>query len=140
MTTRRTSEAVPPDSTSCRGIGPCYGPIPNPKHGRGVNATLGQGAVLLGFLAALMGAGTLVAGLAGRRHHLLRAGRVYVWLLLAAALLAAVAMERALVTHDFSLRYVARNNSRSTPLLFSITGMWSALEGSILLWSLVLAG
>ena len=105
-----------------------------------MNATLGQGAVLLGFLAALMGAGTLVAGLAGRRHHLLRAGRVYVWLLLAAALLAAVAMERALVTHDFSLRYVARNNSRSTPLLFSITGMWSALEGSILLWSLVLAG
>src|SRR5207302_1132428 len=69
-----------------------------------------------------------------------RNGRMHVWLVLAAAVLAALAMERALVTHDFSLRYVARNNSRSTPLLFSITGMWSALEGSILLWTLVLAG
>src|SRR5260221_255357 len=49
-------------------------------------------------------------------------------------------MERALLRHDFSLKYVADNGSRSTPLLFTITGMWSALEGSILLWSLVLAG
>src|SRR3954462_6842810 len=49
-------------------------------------------------------------------------------------------METALLRHDFSLKYVAENGSRSTPLLFTITGMWSALEGSILLWALVLAG
>lgn len=52
----------------------------------------------------------------------------------------AVAMQVALLRHDFSLEYVAANNSRSTPLLFSITGMWSALDGSILLWALVLGG
>ena len=49
-------------------------------------------------------------------------------------------MQRALVTHDFSLTYVADNNSRSTPLLYSITGMWSALAGSILLWGVILGG
>ena len=31
-------------------------------------------------------------------------------------------MEHALITHDFSLTFVADNNSRSTPLLYSITG------------------
>jgi cytochrome c-type biogenesis protein CcmF len=49
-------------------------------------------------------------------------------------------MEWALLTHDFSLRYVAENNARATPLLFTVTGLWAALEGSILLWTLVLGG
>jgi cytochrome c-type biogenesis protein CcmF len=49
-------------------------------------------------------------------------------------------MEWALITHDFSLRYVAENNARGTPLLFTVTGLWAALEGSILLWGLILGG
>jgi cytochrome c-type biogenesis protein CcmF len=48
------------------------------------------------------------------------------------------AMQVALITHNFSLAYVAANNATFTPLLYSITGMWSALEGSLLLWSLLL--
>ena len=105
-----------------------------------MNAVVGQGAVVLGFLAAIGGLVTVVAGLLKGRPVLLRTGRVYAWLVLLGAVVAVIAMQRALLTHDFSLRYVAENNSRSTPVLFSITGMWSALEGSILLWALVLAG
>jgi len=54
------------------------------------------------------------------------------------AVVATAAMERALVTHDFNIVFVAENNSKVTPLLYSITGLWSALAGSILLWGLVL--
>ena len=39
--------------------------------------------------------------------------------MLAGAVVAAGAMEWALVTHDFSLAYVVRNHARSTPLLTS---------------------
>ncbi len=49
-------------------------------------------------------------------------------------------MEWALLSHDFSIHYVAENNARGTPLLFTITGLWAALEGSILLWALILGG
>ena len=105
-----------------------------------MSAILGTGAVLLGFLAALGGIATLVAGLVTRRPVLLRRGQVYVWVLLAAALVAALVMERALLTHDFSLAYVVDNHARSTPLLYTIASLWGALEGSILLWALVLAG
>ena len=49
-------------------------------------------------------------------------------------------MERALLTNDFSLEFVAEHSARATPLLYKIATMWSALEGSILLWGLVLAG
>jgi cytochrome c-type biogenesis protein CcmF len=105
-----------------------------------VNSALGRTGVLLGFVAAVVGALTVAYGLIRHRPSSLRNGRVYAWLLLAGALLAVVAMEHALLTHDFSLRYVWANNSRETPLLFTITGMWSALEGSILLWALILCG
>ncbi len=114
-----------------------------------MNAALGSAGVTLGFVASVLGALTLVAGL--RQHHrtgrggdggrgMLWLGRSFAWLVLGGAVLAAVAMEIALVTSDFSLQYVADNASRSTPLLYTIASLWSALEGSIILWALVLAG
>ena len=48
-------------------------------------------------------------------------------------------MERALITRDFSLAYIQQVGSRDTPALFNVTALWSALEGSILLWLLILA-
>ena len=103
-----------------------------------MNGTLGHTGVLLGFAAALVGIVVLLVGLVRRRPGGLRAGRFYAPLILLGGIVAVVAMQRALITHDFSLTYVADNNSRSTPLLYSITGMWSALAGSILLWGLIL--
>ena len=105
-----------------------------------VKAHLGVFALAVGASACLFGIGTLALGL--RRHdaRLLNLGRRYVYLVLLAAVLAVGAMEWALLTHDFSLKYVAENNARGTPLLFTITGLWAALEGSILLWVLVLGG
>jgi cytochrome c-type biogenesis protein CcmF len=103
-----------------------------------VNGTLGHTGVLLGFAAAVVGIVVLVVGLARRRPGQLRGGRLYAPIILLGGVVAVVAMQRALVTHDFSLTYVADNNSRSTPLIYSITGMWSALAGSILLWGITL--
>ena len=105
-----------------------------------MNAALGHAGVLLGLAASAMGVIVLGWGLARGRPGAGRAGTVYGALVLLGALAATVAMERALVTHDFSLVFVAENNSRQTPLLYSVTGMWSALAGSILLWGLILAG
>ena len=61
------------------------------------------------------------------------------WLMAAGAAGACAALEWALVGDDFSLRYVAENSSRATPLLYRVTALWSALDGSLLLWLLVLA-
>src|SRR5204863_10147423 len=49
-------------------------------------------------------------------------------------------MERALLTHDFSIAFVANNSSRHTRFPFNVATLWSALEGSIILWATVLAG
>jgi len=55
-----------------------------------------------------------------------------------AMVLATLLMEFALLTHDFSVSYVAKVGSTSTPAWVTIVSLWSSLEGSILLWGLVL--
>ena len=104
-----------------------------------MNALLGQYAILLGLLACVAGIITIGFGLYRQRAQLLRSGRNYAWFVLGAAVVAVAVMERALVTHDFSLSYVAANGSRETPLLFTVSSLWGALQGSILLWTLILA-
>ncbi len=96
---------------------------------------LGRVALYFAF-AALLG-GIVDQVLALQRG---RAGHALWWAIAALVGIASAvaAMQVALVTHNFSLAYVAQNNATFTPLLYSITGMWSALEGSLLLWSLLL--
>jgi cytochrome c-type biogenesis protein CcmF len=105
-----------------------------------VRATLGVLALAFGAVAALGGIVTLVSGLLSGDARRLQLARRFVFMVCGAAVVAVIAMEWALLTHDFSIRYVAENNARGTPLLFTITGLWAALEGSILLWLLILGG
>ncbi|MEW6153099.1 MAG: heme lyase CcmF/NrfE family subunit [Actinomycetota bacterium] len=105
-----------------------------------MSAVAGAGAVALALASSVLGMVTLAIGLRRNDARLLRGAQRYVWMVLAGAVLATLAMQYALLTHDFSLQYVADNGSRATPLLYQVTTMWSALEGSILLWGLVLAG
>jgi cytochrome c-type biogenesis protein CcmF len=105
-----------------------------------VNAALGTAGVILGVVASLGGIVTLAVGLRGGRRELLRMSRTYAWMVLGGAVVSVVAMQRALITRDFSVEYVANHGSTATPALYNIATMWSALEGSILLWGLTLAG
>ena len=105
-----------------------------------MNAALGSAGVLLGLVACAAGVVTIAVGLRGDRPALVRTGRSYAFLALGGAVLATVAMERALITRDFTVDFVASNGSSRTPALYNVATMWSALEGSILLWSLILAG
>ncbi|MCS6947122.1 MAG: heme lyase CcmF/NrfE family subunit, partial [Steroidobacteraceae bacterium] len=45
----------------------------------------------------------------------------------------------AFVQHDFSVKYVAENSNTALPTLYRVAAVWGAHEGSMLLWSFVLA-
>lgn len=45
----------------------------------------------------------------------------------------------AFVTNDFSVAYVAQNSNTDLPMFYKITALWSAHEGSMLLWIMVLS-
>src|SRR6267154_3321880 len=100
---------------------------------------LGFGLLTIGTVAAALGLATLATGLATGRRALLDIGRRYVVVILVAAIGAFVVMETALYGHDFTLKYVSDNVARATPGLYTFTAAWGALEGSILLWALLLS-
>ena len=67
-----------------------------------------------------------------------RALRGPVYGLALGGLAAFVALELAIMSHDFTVAYVARNTATFTPFVFLFAAGWAALEGSILLWGLLL--
>ncbi|MGJ7506217.1 heme lyase CcmF/NrfE family subunit [Variovorax sp. GT1P44] len=49
-------------------------------------------------------------------------------------------LTQSFVANDFSVLYVARHSNSMLPLVYRITAVWGGHEGSILLWTLILAG
>jgi cytochrome c-type biogenesis protein CcmF len=105
-----------------------------------MNVFLGSAGVLLGLSAAVLGAITLAYALLKQRRDLQWLAVPYTALIVLGAVVAFIAMERALITRDFTVKFVADNGSSRTPALYNFATLWAALEGSILLWGLILSG
>lgn len=105
-----------------------------------MNAALGATGVLFTAAIAVVAIVVLAVGLLRGRPELVRMGPRFAWAMLATTVVSVIAMQRALITRDFSLEFVANHGSTRTPPMYNVATMWSALEGSILLWALVLVG
>lgn len=105
-----------------------------------LTAQLGRAFLLVGFLAAFFGAFAAAVGARRGDVKTLRLVPRFVVLATSMAVGAFAVMEWAMITRDFSLLYVQKVGSYSTPALYNFAAVWSALEGSILMWVLVLAG
>ena len=103
-------------------------------------AYLGRAILLVGFLAAFFGAFAAAVGARRNDPKTLKLVPRFVALTSVMALGAFAVMEWAMITRDFSLDYVQKVGSRATPSLYNFAAVWSALEGSILMWVLILAG
>src|SRR5712691_8360311 len=105
-------------------------------------------AMILGYL----GAGALLAALvmggfsallsfwAGWRDTdvFIQVGRRAFYAAAAMTAVAAVLLEVALLTHDFSLAYVVEHTDLSTPTPLVAAGFYGGQEGSLLYWTLIL--
>jgi cytochrome c-type biogenesis protein CcmF len=101
-------------------------------------AALGRLLILGALLVSTAGAFLGFASGAKRSDEGLRWSRRLAYAFGALMLLATLVMEHALLTHNFSVSYVAHVGSRSVPVWVTIVSLWSSLEGSILFWGLVL--
>ena len=103
-----------------------------------MTATLGRLLILSSVFVSA--AGALVAFAAGKRQSLdgLKMAQRFAYGFAALMVLATGVMEYALLTHNFSVGYVAQVGSTTVPTWVTIVSLWSSLEGSILFWGLVL--
>src|SRR5579872_390833 len=98
---------------------------------------LGHLSIVLALVAAAGGA--VAAFAAPHAPGRTRWARRSAYLVAGLTGLAVAVMEVALVTHDFSVSYVAEHGSRETPLYYTVISLWGALDGSILFWAFLLA-
>jgi cytochrome c-type biogenesis protein CcmF len=100
---------------------------------------LGHGALVVSLVLAVYGSVASGLGVRLGRSSLIESAQhaaLAVFALLTASLALLV---YAFLAFDFSVQYVARNTNLGTPFYYRITGVWGALEGSIVLWAWMLA-
>ncbi len=100
-----------------------------------MTSQLGNIALWTSLVVAVYGAVAAVIGHRREGSALLESAYSAVLAHCVFVTIALLSLEYALVTSDFSIRYVALNSSRNYPVWYKIAGLWGALEGSLLLWA-----
>ncbi|HEY4242479.1 MAG TPA: cytochrome c-type biogenesis CcmF C-terminal domain-containing protein [Kofleriaceae bacterium] len=102
-------------------------------------ALVGTIALLCAYAVA---AWCVAAGIAGnaRKNRKLVTSSVYgLYGFTGLVTLASVLLIYAFCTHDFTIKYVAQTSDVAMPTWYKVTAFWGGLDGSLLLWVLVLA-
>jgi cytochrome c-type biogenesis protein CcmF len=74
------------------------------------------------------------------RPRLLQSARLGAYATSGLVLFAVLLLSYAFLTHDFRIRYVSRYSDRSMDTHYLLTSLWGGQDGSLLWWSLLLAG
>ena len=102
-------------------------------------AELGHFALIVALLAALVQAVVPLAGAARGRLAWMAVARPAARVQCALVALSFAALTWSFVANDFSVRYVAANSNSALPLAYRVAAVWGGHEGSMLLWTLMLA-
>ncbi|MDQ2070746.1 heme lyase CcmF/NrfE family subunit [Natronospira bacteriovora] len=102
-------------------------------------AEIGQIALILALLISLAQAWFGIAGATRQRLDWMQALPSMALGQLVFAFVAYVALTTAFVVNDFSIAYVANNSNTDLPLIYRLTAVWGAHEGSLLLWCTLMA-
>jgi cytochrome c-type biogenesis protein CcmF len=100
---------------------------------------VGELSLWVALLVAAWATVTSFAGGALRRNDLVASGERAVYATWAFVVLASAGLWTALITHDFSLRYVASFTSANLPFVYTLTAFWAGQAGSMLFWALILS-
>ena len=102
-------------------------------------AGVGSACLVVGLLTALYAAGASLYGVRSGRREWVASGRRAIYCLAALMVAAFVILESAFLRSDFSYAVVAQGSSTDTPGFYKVTAVWATQDGSLLLWSTLLA-
>jgi len=103
-----------------------------------MTAGVGYVSIFLALLCALWGIIAPILAQRTRNERFFAGARAAILGQFVFVTLGASALIYGLVMTDFSIKYVAMNTTRATPVYYRVTGLWGALEGSLLLWEWIL--
>ena len=100
---------------------------------------LGHIALIIGSCLALVQATLPLAGSYTGTVRWMQMGRSLACGNLFFVVYAFLCLSNAFLNDDFTVRYVAQNSNTLLPIYFKFSAVWSAHEGSLLLWVLILS-
>ncbi len=101
---------------------------------------IGELSLWIALLMCVWSATLSFAGGKLQRGDLVASGERGLYAGFGFVLLASLGLWTALLTSDFSLRYVASFTSANLPVVYKISAFWGGQAGSMLFWCLILAG
>ena len=100
---------------------------------------IGHFALILALVFALLQVILPTLGLIRANIALSQVSRPLLWMQFFWILVSFVILMNAFIVDDFSVKYVASNSNTELPAIFKMSAVWGAHEGSLLLWTLILA-
>jgi cytochrome c-type biogenesis protein CcmF len=101
-------------------------------------AEVGRLAICLALLTAGFAVVASIVGAWKRRSDLVSSGQHAAYATFGLVVVAVLILLRALLSHDFSLEYVAAYSSSTLPTQYVIAALWGGQKGSLLFWSFML--
>ena len=100
---------------------------------------IGELSLWVALLMAIWCATVSFTGARTGRQDLMASGERALHATTFMVVLASLGLWTALLTHDFSLEYVASNTSANMPRIYVFTAFWGGQAGSMLFWALILS-
>ena len=100
---------------------------------------IGHFALILALVFALLQVILPTLGLIRANLALSQVSRPLLWMQFFWIVVAFAILMNAFIVDDFSVKYVASNSNTELPTIFKMSAVWGAHEGSLLLWTLILA-
>ena len=101
---------------------------------------IGELSLWVALLMATWSATVSFAGGRMGRADLAASGERATYATFAFVVLSSIGLWSALLSSDFSLRYVASYTSANLPAVYKFAAFWGGQQGSMLFWCLILAG
>src|ERR1700704_6376464 len=102
-------------------------------------ASLGTFLLLFAFVTCSYAGVISVVGARRQSRRLIESGIGAFYLICAIMIAASAVIVNALITGDFSIKYVVHYSDSVQPLFYKITSYWGGLDGSIMFWVFLLS-
>jgi len=101
---------------------------------------VGHFALILALAFALLQVSLPTLGIIKNNTALTQLAKPLLWGHFFWIIVSFAVLMNAFIVDDFSVKYVANNSNTELPDIFKISAVWGAHEGSLLLWTMILAG
>jgi cytochrome c-type biogenesis protein CcmF len=99
---------------------------------------LGHFALVLALCVAIIQSVIPITGAARRNNAWMAVAKPAARMQCLLVAVAFAALTWSFIDNDFTVRYVASNSNSMLPMMYRISAVWGAHEGSLLLWALIL--